>query len=205
MPTITDHNTPILTANPDRILSILQILSNPPRRIVDLLSCHPGSSYDMAMNESVDFEMMHLALAQAAAAARVGEVPVGAVVYRDGRVLAEAHNRRESDSDPTAHAEILALREAARVVGSWRLEGCSIAVTLEPCPMCAGALVNGRVERLVYGAADPKMGCVESLNQLCTDPRFNHRLVVVAGVVADECGAILSDFFASRRASNHSK
>ncbi len=151
------------------------------------------------MDESHDLDMMRLALRQAEAAARTGEVPVGAVVYRDGRVLAEGHNQRETKADPTAHAEIVALRDAARVVGSWRLDGCSIAVTLEPCPMCAGALVNARIERLVYGAADPKMGCVDTLYRICTDARFNHRLVVTAGVLADECGKILSEFFASRR------
>lgn len=145
---------------------------------------------------------MHLALQQAEAAARLGEVPVGAVVFRDGRVLANGHNRRESGADPTAHAEIVALRDAARVMGSWRLDGCTIAVTLEPCPMCAGALVNARIDRLVYGATDPKMGCVETLYQICSDTRFNHRLDVVPGVLADECGAILSDFFAARRRSS---
>jgi len=124
---------------------------------------------------------------------------VGAVVYEGQRVLAEAHNRRESDRDPTAHAEIVALRLAASARGSWRLEGCSIAVTLEPCPMCAGALVNARVARLVYGADDPKMGCVRTLHTLCTDRRFNHRLEVRAGVLAEECGQVLSSFFRERR------
>ncbi len=114
-------------------------------------------------------------------------------------MLAEAHNLRETRQDPTAHAEILALREAAEKIGSWRLENCTLAVTLEPCPMCAGALVNARVPRLVYGAADPKMGCVDTLNTLCTEPRFNHRLEVVSGVLAEECGEILRAFFRERR------
>lgn len=144
--------------------------------------------------------MMRRALALAEQAAALGEVPVGAVVYQpDGRVLAEAHNRRELDQDPTAHAEMLALREAARALGSWRLDGCSLAVTLEPCPMCAGAMVNARLPRLVYGADDPKMGCVRTLHALCTEPRFNHRLEVVAGVLAEDCGRVLKQFFAARR------
>lgn len=149
--------------------------------------------------DELDIAMMRRALDQARAAAAIGEVPVGAVVYRGDEVFAEAHNRREVDADPTAHAEMIALRAAAARLGSWRVAGCSIAVTLEPCPMCAGALVNGRVERLVYGAADPKMGCVDTLHRLCTEPRFNHRLDVVAGVLAEECGALLSDFFKSLR------
>src|SRR5690606_30835015 len=130
--------------------------------------------------DELDTAMMHRALAQAERAAEMGEVPVGAVVYRraDGAVLAEAHNRRETDADPTAHAEMLAVRAAAHAVGTWRLDGCAMAVTLEPCPMCAGALINSRIDRLVYGAADPKMGCVHSMYQLCTDARFNHRLEV---------------------------
>ena len=146
-----------------------------------------------------DEAMMRRALRQAAAAADRGEVPVGAVVYRDDQVLAEAHNLRESANDPTAHAEILALKQAARAIGSWRLERCSLAVTLEPCPMCAGAMINARVKRLVYGAADPKMGCVRTLYELVTDQRFNHRIEVVEGVLADECGRVLSDFFDALR------
>jgi tRNA(adenine34) deaminase len=153
----------------------------------------------MQMGSPEDDLYMRRALTQARRAAAMGEVPVGAVVYRDHQVLSEAHNLRQSTNDPTAHAEILALRAAAKVLGTWRLDGCVMVVTLEPCPMCAGALVNGRVERLVYGAADPKMGCTHTLHQLCTDTRFNHRLVVVPGVRADECGRVLSEFFAARR------
>ena len=129
----------------------------------------------------------------------MGEVPVGAVVYRGEQVLAEAHNRREIDHDPTGHAEIIALRAAAAQLGTWRLESCSLAVTLEPCPMCAGAMINARVGRLVYGVRDPKMGCVDTLYQLATDTRFNHRLEVVEGVAADECAAVLSGFFQKLR------
>ena len=127
----------------------------------------------------LDLDMMRLALDQARLAASMGEVPVGAVVYQGDRVLAQAHNLRESNADPTAHAEVLALRAAAQALGTWRLVGCAIAVTLEPCPMCAGALVNARIDKLVYGTADPKMGCVDTLHQLCTDTRFNHRLQVI--------------------------
>ena len=142
---------------------------------------------------------MHRALQLARAAAAAGEVPVGAVVHRGGVVLAEAHNRRELDADPTAHAEVLALRSAAAGQGTWRLDGCELVVTLEPCPMCAGALVNARVERLVYAAADPKMGCVHTLHALCTEPRFNHRLRVRSGVLAAQCGEELTRFFRQRR------
>lgn len=146
-----------------------------------------------------DLAMMRRAIELARAAAALDEVPVAAVIYRGEEVLAEAHNRRELDQDPTAHAEVLAIRDAARKLGSWRLEGCAIAVTLEPCPMCAGALVNARVPRLVYGAADPKMGCVTTLHRLCDDARFNHRMEVVPGVLADECGKLLREFFRAKR------
>jgi tRNA(adenine34) deaminase len=143
--------------------------------------------------------MMRRALAQARLAAKAGEVPVGAVVYRGDEVLAKAYNLRESLADPTAHAEILVLRSAAKAVGTWRLDGCTIAVTLEPCPMCAGALINSRIDRLVYGAPDPKMGCVDTMYELCTDTRFNHRLDVRGGVLVDECAAVLQAFFQARR------
>jgi len=147
----------------------------------------------------LDLDMMRRALDQARLAADAGEVPVGAVVYQGDRVLAQAHNLREANGDPTAHAEVLALRAAAKTLGVWRLVGCAIAVTLEPCPMCAGALVNARIDKLVYGTVDPKMGCVDTLHQLCTDPRFNHRVQVIAGVLAQPCGQLLSDFFQQRR------
>ncbi|MCC7138231.1 MAG: nucleoside deaminase [Planctomycetes bacterium] len=142
---------------------------------------------------------MEVALEEARLAAAEGEVPVGAAVLKDGVVVAQAHNLRESTDDPTAHAEVLALREAARVLGTWRLDGCTMVVTLEPCFMCAGALVNARVARLVYGATDPKAGAVGSLADVARDPRLNHRLVVRAGVRADACGDLLRRFFAARR------
>lgn len=142
---------------------------------------------------------MDRALRQARTAAAVGEVPVGALVVRDGEVIAEAHNRREVDQDPTAHAELLALRAAARTLGSWRLEGCTLYVTLEPCTMCAGALVLARLPALVYGATDPKAGAVGSLYDVARDPRLNHRVEVTVGVMATECGAELTAFFRARR------
>ncbi len=142
---------------------------------------------------------MGLALDQAAAAIGHGDVPVGAVVLRDGEVIAQRHNERELTGDPTAHAEVLALRDAAAVVGSWRLAGTTLVVTLEPCPMCAGALVAGRVDQVVFGAADPKAGACGSLYNLCVDPRLNHEVEVVAGVRAAEAAGLLTAFFEQRR------
>jgi tRNA(adenine34) deaminase len=139
------------------------------------------------------------ALAEARRAADIGEVPIGAVVVREGEILGRGHNRREIDGDPLAHAEILAIREAASRMGGWRLSGATMYVTLEPCPMCAGALVNSRVHRLVYGAADPKAGYCGSLGNLVQDPRLNHRLEVTAGVLESESAALLRGFFASLR------
>ena len=146
-----------------------------------------------------DTEAMHLALAQARAAAEHGDVPIGAVVVRDGVVIAARHNERELTGDPTAHAEVLALRDASSVVGHWRLLDCTLYVTLEPCVMCSGALVNSRIGRVVYGAVDPKAGAVESLYRVCADERLNHRPPVEGGVLADECGQLLKAFFAARR------
>ncbi|WP_092626564.1 tRNA adenosine(34) deaminase TadA [Jiangella sp. DSM 45060] len=143
---------------------------------------------------------MRLALAEAELAPSTGDVPIGAVVVdADGAVLGRGHNRREADADPTAHAEVLALRTAAAAAGTWRLEGCTLVVTMEPCSMCAGALVLARVDRLVYGAPDPKAGAVGSLWDLVRDRRLNHRPEVLAGVLADECGALVRDFFAAQR------
>jgi tRNA(adenine34) deaminase len=143
---------------------------------------------------------MRLALAEAERATEHGDVPIGAVVVGpDGAVLAEAHNERELAGDPTAHAEVLALRRAAERLGSWRLEGCTLVVTLEPCTMCAGALVLSRVDRLVYGATDPKAGAVGSLWDVVRDRRLNHRPEVVGGVLAEESGTLLRAFFAAHR------
>src|SRR5436309_9065671 len=146
-----------------------------------------------------DRAWMEAALSEARAAAAIGEVPIGAVVVRAGELLGRGHNRREIDGDPLAHAEILAIRQAAAAIGGWRLSGCTMYVTLEPCAMCAGALVNSRVERLVYGAPDPKAGYCGTLGNLVQDPRLNHRLEVTAGVLEDESAALLRGFFASLR------
>ena len=145
---------------------------------------------------------MRLALAEAEAAMRAGEVPIGCVVIHEptGRVIGRGHNRREADSDPTAHAEIVAMREAARELGHWRLIHCVLVVTLEPCPMCAGGIVAARVPRLVYGCADPKAGAVRTLYRLCEDDRLNHRVLVQDGILAEECGQILREFFRRQRA-----
>jgi tRNA(adenine34) deaminase len=146
-----------------------------------------------------DESAMRLAIAEARIAELAGEVPVGAVVVVEGMVIASGHNQRETQTDPTAHAELIAIREAARVLGSWRIENATLYVTLEPCPMCAGALVAARVGKLVYGAVDPKAGACGTLYNLCADPRLNHELPVTSGVLADECGALLSEFFAALR------
>jgi len=147
-----------------------------------------------------DAELMGLALTEAGLAELHGDVPVGAVVVdADGRVIASRHNERELTGDPTAHAEILALRDAAVATGSWYLTDCTLFVTLEPCVMCGGALVNARMKRLVYGAADLSAGACLSLYNVCDDPRLNHRVDLTAGVLADECGRLLTDFFAARR------
>lgn len=145
---------------------------------------------------------MLAAIEQAHLADQAGEVPIGAVVYHrpSDRIIATGNNRRERDEDPTAHAEILAIREAGRVLRSWRLIDCTLAVTLEPCPMCAGAIVNARIPRLIYGTADPKAGAVRTLYRLCEDERLNHRVEVVEGVRAETCAELLREFFRQQRA-----
>ena len=146
-------------------------------------------------------ELMGVALDEARAAAGHGDVPIGAVVARidTGEIVARRHNQREQDADPTAHAEILALRDAAGAAGSWRLDGSALVVTLEPCPMCAGAVVAARLGLVAFGAADPKAGALGSLYNLAADPRLNHEATVVDGVRAKECAALLTAFFADRR------
>ena len=143
---------------------------------------------------------MSAAIDEARAAEAAGDVPIGAVIARDGVIVARAHNRRIIDADPTAHAEILAIRAAAAALGDWRLEGCTLVVTLEPCCMCAGAIVLARIERVVYGAADPKAGAVDTLYRLCNDARLNHQVEVVAGLRSRECGDLLTAFFRKQRA-----
>ena len=146
-----------------------------------------------------DGEAMGLALEEARAALDHGDVPVGAVALVGDQVVARRHNEREKTADPTAHAEVLAIRDAAAERGSWRLDDLTLVVTLEPCPMCAGALIAARVQRLVFGAADDKAGACGSLYNLCADPRLNHEVEVVPGVHADDAAMLLSDFFAARR------
>jgi tRNA(adenine34) deaminase len=147
-----------------------------------------------------DERFMHEALRVAERAARHGDVPVGAIVVQEGRIVGIGRNRRECDADPVAHAEIVALREACRASGRWRVDGASLYVTLEPCPMCAGAIVNARVARLVYGADDPKAGAVRTLYSICDDARLNHRVAITRGVLAEPCAEILSRFFREARA-----
>jgi tRNA(adenine34) deaminase len=142
---------------------------------------------------------MAIALAEARAAVSHGDVPVGAVAVDGGVVVGRRHNERELSGDPTAHAEVLALRDAARALGTWRLETLTLVVSLEPCPMCAGALVAARVARLVFGAADPKAGSCGYLYNLCADPRLNHEVEVLPGVLSGESAALLASFFADRR------
>ena len=146
-----------------------------------------------------DAKWMRAALDEARQASLEGELPVGCVIVKDGRIIASGHNTRERTGDPTDHAEIAAIRRAARELGGWRLAGCTLYVTLEPCPMCAGAISQSRVERLVYGAADPRYGCAGSVYRIPEDPAFNHFCKSDGGVLADECAALLREFFASHR------
>ena len=151
-----------------------------------------------------DFEFMGLALAEAGQAASEGEVPIGAVLVFAGEVIAQAHNRRETDKDATAHAEMLVIRDACRKLGCWRLTGATLYVTIEPCPMCAGALVMSRIDRLVYGSPDFRAGAVESIFNVVQHPALNHRLAVTAGVRQEECAAAMQAFFRERRRSGAS-
>jgi tRNA(adenine34) deaminase len=144
---------------------------------------------------------MEAALAEARLADERDEVPIGAVVVREGRIIGRGHNQREMLADPTAHAEMLAITAAASALGDWRLTGCTLYVTLEPCPMCAGAIVLARLARLVYGAEDPKFGACASLYTIPTDPRTNHQLEVISGICAEACGALLQAFFRRQRAA----
>jgi tRNA(adenine34) deaminase len=152
-----------------------------------------------AEQRAEDERLMREALKEAANAFEDGEVPVGAVIVHGGRIIGRAHNQRELLKDPTAHAEMIALTQAAAALERWRLSGCTLYVTLEPCAMCAGAMVLGRIDRLVYGAADPKAGACGSLLNIVADPRLNHRVAVTAGVLAEAAGAVLRAFFRARR------
>lgn len=142
---------------------------------------------------------MAKALEQARAAASVGEIPVGAVLVKNGKIVGRGHNRRELDHDPTAHAELVAIRQASAELGVWRLTGTTMYVTIEPCPMCAGALVLARVDRLVFGATDPKTGATGTLYNIVQDERLNHRMDVTAGVLEDDCRSVMQQFFRARR------
>jgi tRNA(adenine34) deaminase len=144
---------------------------------------------------------MRQALAEAAQAAALDEVPIGCVIVHEptGRIVGRGFNRRILDNDPTAHAEILALRQAGRALGRWQLTDCALVVTLEPCPMCAGAIVNARLPHLIYGCDDPKAGAVRTLYQICQDPRLNHRVQVTAGILAEDCAQVLKGFFKNKR------
>jgi tRNA(adenine34) deaminase len=157
----------------------------------------------MIMEDAESLAMHHvymqMALREAQQAYSAQEVPVGAVIVHKHRVIGSAHNQREMLRDPTAHAEMIAITQAADAVGSWRLEDCTLYVTLEPCPMCAGAILQARIPWVVYGATDPKAGAVESLFRLLEDQRLNHRCEVITGVLADTCGALLSQFFREQR------
>jgi tRNA(adenine34) deaminase len=158
-------------------------------------------SANAAIPTQTDVAMMQRALELAQEAAAMGEVPVGAVVYETdtGKILSEAFNRRETDRDPAAHAEHIAIRDAARAIGDWRLNHCTVVVTLEPCPMCAGLIVNARAGRLVYGTTDPKAGAVHTLFEITTDDRLNHRVEVVGGVLGEACSDVLTAFFRQLR------
>lgn len=152
------------------------------------------------MNVKEDETYMRLAIQEAQKAAALGEVPIGAIIVYEGNIIAAAHNLRETTQNAVTHAELLAIQEACQQIGSWRLEETTLYVTLEPCAMCAGAILQSRIPRVVYGARDPKGGCVHSLYTLLSDDRFNHRCDVTEGVLQDECGALLTDFFRSLRA-----
>jgi tRNA(adenine34) deaminase len=153
-------------------------------------------------NNQTDGQYMRIAIDQAKIAEENGDVPIGAVIVHKNTIIAKAYNQREQLKDPTAHAEIIALTQAAAALENWHLNGCTMYVTLEPCPMCAGALVLSRMDRLVYGCEDPKTGAVKSLYNIVTDGRLNHRLEVTSGVLADECAKQLQDFFQHRRGKN---
>jgi tRNA(adenine34) deaminase len=151
------------------------------------------------MLSSEDNKWMKLALDEADKAEKIGEVPIGAIIVKGEEIVATAYNRREIDSQATAHAELLAIQQACHNLGAWRLSGCTLYVTLEPCPMCAGAIIQSRIDRVVFGAHDPKAGCAGSLMDLLQDERFNHQTEVDSGCLADECGGKLSTFFRALR------
>lgn len=147
----------------------------------------------------LDERFMEQALQEARKAYELDEVPIGAVIVKDGAIISRGHNLRETERDPTLHAEIAAIRDAARTLGGWRLSGCDLYVTIEPCPMCAGAILQSRIRRVIFGARDPKAGCAGSLYNLLIDERFNHRTEVTEGILAEECSRIMKDYFRQKR------
>ncbi|WP_221569314.1 tRNA adenosine(34) deaminase TadA [Alkalihalobacillus sp. TS-13] len=151
------------------------------------------------MYQSIDEMFMKKAIEMAQKAASIGEVPIGALVVKDEEIIASGYNLRETEQRSVAHAELIAIDEACKALGTWRLEGCTLYVTLEPCPMCSGAIVLSRVDRVVYGASDPKGGCAGTLMNLLDEPRFNHQAMVTSGVLEEDCGKMLSTFFRALR------
>jgi tRNA(adenine34) deaminase len=160
---------------------------------------------DTDSQESLDKRFMQMAIRQAAIAEENGDVPIGAVIVHESRIIAKAYNERQQLNDPTAHAEIIALTQASEAIGSWRLHGCTIYVTLEPCPMCAGALVLARIDRLVFGTEDPKTGACGSLYNIVQDSRLNHQVQITSGVLMEDCKAQLQTFFQRRRQENRTE
>ena len=156
-------------------------------------------TFEMDSLDPLHEHFLKRALGEAEQAFREDEAPIGAVIVHDGRVVASAHNQREQLRDPTAHAEMIAITQAAEAIGDWRLEGCILYVTLEPCPMCAGAIVQARIPVVIYGASDPKAGAVDSLYRMLDDERMNHQATVISGIMAEPCGEILTRFFQQQR------
>jgi tRNA(adenine34) deaminase len=179
------------------------MITRKPRAFKEL---HPAPAHGIIPPMQTHEHYMALAIEAARAAQALGDVPIGCIIVHDDQVIATSHNRRELDQDPLAHAEVLALRAAAAALGSWRLENTTLYVTLEPCPMCAGAIILSRVAHVVYGATDPKAGCCGTLMNLLEDTRFNHQPELISGILAQECGALLTNFFrevrAKKRATN---
>lgn len=155
--------------------------------------------------QEVDYQWMREAIIEAKKAEQLGEVPIGAVVVKNGKIIGRGYNLRETSFDPTAHAEMIAIREASHHLGAWRLLDCTLYVTLEPCPMCAGALVQGRIQKVVFGTTDPKAGCAGTLMNLLQEPRFNHETELVSGLMQEECATLLTQFFRRLRGSRSIK
>ncbi|WCK54598.1 tRNA adenosine(34) deaminase TadA [Aneurinibacillus sp. Ricciae_BoGa-3] len=158
-----------------------------------------------SMTTLEDHDYMAIAIEEAKKAAAIGEVPIGAIIVRNGEIVGSGYNKRETARDPLAHAELMAIKKASESLGGWRLLDTTLYVTLEPCPMCSGAIVQARIPRIVYGAMDPKAGCAGSLMNLLQDPRFNHQVEITQGVMEEECGLLLKDFFRALREKRKKK